>query len=111
MKHDQSGAGTLYALGILFTSCTIVISLGCLSKVLLERHQLQNATDNAALVAADTLLGFIQGDICSNATAQLAKATLDRCEIGDSDVRLTTHTSTLFGFTITSHSRAGLAQQ
>ncbi|MFT4185902.1 MAG: pilus assembly protein TadG-related protein [Micrococcaceae bacterium] len=110
-SNDENGSGTIQTIGILLIIVIILLTLTTLTKVLLNKHEANHKTDAAALAASDTLLGFIEGDICANAQKLLTNnMTLTKCHIGETEVWVTTIRPTIFNLTITSNAHAGLPE-
>ncbi|MFT4245783.1 MAG: pilus assembly protein TadG-related protein [Micrococcaceae bacterium] len=110
-NNDENGSGTIQTIGILLVMVIILLTLTTLTKVLLQKHEADYKTDAASLAAGDTLLGFIEGDICANAQKLLTNnMTLTKCHIGETEVWITATRPTIFNLTITSHAHAGLPE-
>ncbi len=83
-RADDSGSGSILAVGIVATVIALTSLLLPLGAVFIARHQATAAADAAALAAADVAVGIVPGHPCQAAavvaTANRASATGCRVE-------------------------------
>lgn len=80
---DEKGAGTVLAIGLIGAAATLFLATALLSNLWLQKLQLQQAAETAAISAADSLRGLSTGYPCDVARqiANLNMAKLVECRI------------------------------
>jgi len=80
---EEKGAGTVLAIGLIGAAATLFLATALLSNLWLQKLQLQQAAETAAISAADSLRGLSTGYPCDVARqiANLNMAKLAECRI------------------------------
>jgi secretion/DNA translocation related TadE-like protein len=110
--RDDNGSASVLAVAIIAALLLMTALLMTLATAFSARHQLQGATEAAALAAADVAAGFVGGYPCP-AAAQVAAGNgvdLIDCEVSGPVVSLHAHRSVL-GIDVTVAARAGPGPQ
>ena len=105
---SERGSGSIVAIAAIGgTLAAIMIALSLYS-VVPTKHAIASAADAAALVAANTASGRLEGDPCARAAALAAQAgaSLTSCQIDDATALVTVSRSIL-GVTVAVSARAG----
>lgn len=104
------GSGTMLSVGLIACGAALAVALAATSGASLARQNLTHAADAAALAAADTHSGFVDGAPCDRArsTASAFGASVSLCAPcgGDHCVEVT---DTFLGIAMAVRSRAGAA--
>lgn len=105
---DDKGAGTVLAIGLIGAAATLFLATALLSNLWLQKLQLQQAAETAAISAADSLRGLSTGYPCDVARqiAELNMAKLVECRIVGFEVYIKVRLSAL-GIVLNAEALAG----
>jgi helicase/secretion neighborhood TadE-like protein len=106
--REESGSGSLLAVGVVASVFALTMMLVPLAQALVIKQRVVGAADAAALAAADTASGAIAGFPCeaADAVARLNGAVLGGCELDGAVVTVSAGARYL-GFDIVVFARAG----
>ena len=104
----ERGSGSVLVVGILGALLGLTVLLAPVLRAHVDTRVAATAADAAALAAADTLVGIVPGDPCSNAdrTARANASSLVSCAV-DGVTVIVQVTRTSGPFTATATARAG----
>lgn len=82
---SERGAGSILVVGIIGAVLSLALLAAPLTAAHIDRRRAAVAADAAALAGADTVIGIVPGDACSNAarTAEANGASLTSCAVDD----------------------------
>ena len=89
---EERGAGTIVALALMGTICSLTLVMFSVSARVVEQVRLEALADNAAIAAADGLRGLVAGNPCDVAKAM---APASECSIQGNDVLVVVHKGAL----------------